>query len=210
MFIYDKTIDEWSHEMIKGVEQVWGTKISTQQKTNNIKTIPFLCDYLNNWLLKYGDNLFKRFKTVTGISYTTDEFGYCINTTGVSLHNTEKFFISIGLSHAFNTYPTVMIHELLHIYFYKFIHSKVFLKENNFAKIEDLINVNEQNDLKEILTVLINEEFQDFIDTTDTGYPGHEALRRNVIHEWRKCKNFGKLIITIASLYKIKKDDNRE
>ncbi len=133
MFKYDKRIDSWSKKKITDLKKIWGNEIPKTQSGQNYLTLPFLVDYLNNYLNKYGKIIIKRFNKLTGLSYKINDFGYYLNSTSVSLHNSKKLFISISQNRSFAKYPTIIIHihEISHIYFYKYINSKRFLKFNN-------------------------------------------------------------------------------
>jgi hypothetical protein len=48
--------------------------------------------------------------------------------------------------------------------------------------------------LKESLTVILNDECLEFMGKLDMGYPIHQALRRDLLREWRQHHNFQKLI----------------
>lgn len=203
MFKYNKKVDTWSHKMIQGLDEVWGNKIP--KKNNNLKqiTIPFLISYLNGYLNKYGKTIIAIFNKLTGLSYKINDFKYYVNTTPVSLHNAKNLYISISLNHSFISYPTIIIHEISHIYFYKYIESLRFLKLNNISKTSDLISEKERNELKEIITVILNEEFIDIIDKLDGGYPNHKNIREKIIKLWKKENlNFDKWIVKVIKEYK--------
>ena len=202
MFKYDKKINNWSHEMIRGLDNVWGNKIPNNQVNQTSLTMPFLINYLNEYLEKYGNTIIKRFNKLTGLSYKISDFGFYINDTPVSLHNSKDLYISISLNHSFARYPTIIIHEISHIYFQKYINSQKFMKLNNISKISDLISEKERNELKEIITVIINTEFSDVIDRLDEGYPNHKNIREKVLKLWRKDKNFDKWMTKVIKIYK--------
>ncbi len=197
MFRYDKKVDIWSKKMIAGLNKVWGNEIPKKQTSKKSLTLPFLIDYLNKYLNKYGKTIIKRFNELTGLSYKINDFGYYINNTPVSLHNSEKLFISISQNHPFTKYPTVIIHEISHIYFYKYINSTKFLKTCN------VISKKEKNELKEIITVIINKEFTDIIDKPDEGYSNHKNIRKQILKLWEKENpNFDKWVKEVIKIYK--------
>lgn len=189
MFKYDKKIDNWSQKKIRGLDNIWGVKIEKTKNTLNFMSIKYLEIYLNLYINKYGKKIINRFNRLTGLSYKINDFKFYTNNTPVSLHNAKYLYISIGKYHAFNKYPTIIIHELSHIYFYKYIESKKFLEFNKIFNTFDFISTKEKNELKEIITVIINDEFSDIIDSSDDGYPEHKEIRNNIIKLWRKNKN---------------------
>jgi hypothetical protein len=202
MFRYDKKIDNWSNKMTAGLTKIWGHKIQKIQKDSNFNTLQLLNEYLNEYFNKYGKIIFTRFNNLTGLSYQVKDLGYYVNNTNFSLHNSQNSYISIGKNHTFNSYPTVIIHEISHIYFYKYINSERFLKYNKILKTSDLLSDRERNELKEIITVIINEEFADIINTQDQGYPSHQKIRSQIIKLWGKDKDFDKWISKVIKIYK--------
>lgn len=56
---------------------------------------------------------------------------------------------------------------------------------------EQKLGKQKYNDLKEAMTVLLNEECLDLMPegTTDEGYPQHQDLRRRILDLWKEYKN---------------------
>ena len=202
MFKYDKKIDNWSKDMISGLDNIWGAQIPNKNQKLHSLTLSSLIFYLNTYIDKNGNTIIKRFNKLTGLSYKLSDFKYYVNSTPVSLHNGKDLYISIGSNHSFNSYPTIIIHEISHIYFYKYLESKKFLKINKISKATDLISEKERNELKEIVTVIINEEFGDLIDKKDQGYLEHKEIREKITKLWNKDRNFDKWIIKVIKEYK--------
>lgn len=201
MFIYDKTVDRWSHKMTKNLTEVWGTRVPQQMRRDKFKTLSFLQNYLNEYLRKYRQKIFLKFSDITGIKHAPNDFGYFLNTTPVSLHNTKNKYISIGLHHEFASYPTIIIHELFHLFFYEHIKTLNFHKTLGKAQVEPPSD-HEFNEIKEIITVIINDEFQDLIDTPDAGYPNHQIARAKVLACWRSERNFQTVILYAIEMHK--------
>lgn len=207
MFKYDKHIDEWSHEMIAGYDEIWGDKIGTADKTRRVLTIKYLEEYLNSFIDDYGHEIIKRFNKLTGLNYALNDIRFYTNTTPVSLHSTENFFTSISAYHQFLAYPTIIIHELSHIYICNFIRQTGFLSANKVLGINELLSPNEENEFKEITTVIINELFYDLLDQYDYGYPNHQEMRSILSKLWASKKvSFSDWIS--AAIRLIKKDSN--
>ena len=78
----------------------------------------------------------------------------------------------------------ICLHELLHFYTHQLI-------EPFFREAGDL---EEHNQFKEALTVLLNAEFSDLIERNDQGYPQHRELRDRILTAWQS----GKSVYTIA------------
>lgn len=98
----------------------------------------------------------------------------------------EGFYITMnGKSKDADLLCSAIIHELMHLYFRKYYFKKCLKKGLNSKQIEDI---------KEALTVLINEEFKKIIKTKDKGYKIHEKLREFILKEWKKKKDFNILL----------------
>ncbi len=79
-------------------------------------------------------------------------------------------------------------HELMHLQFHHY-----------FEK--DLINKmgrEKFGEVKEALTVLLNEEFKDLWIVEDRGYEIHQELRKKILEQWGKKKDFDELIKAIV------------
>lgn len=126
------------------------------------------------------ENVTKRkikFKKVNAYLTTTWRCPY--NPHGEVLHFFVNFFANVP--HALKT----AAHELMHMH----IHNTDY-----WTKIENEVGDNKTHDLKEALTELLNLEFNDLLIVNDEGYPTHKILRRFISKEWKKEKNFEKLI----------------
>ncbi len=75
-------------------------------------------------------------------------------------------------------------HEIMHLYFHKFY----------WKKVEKEIGEEKTSELKEALTVLLNLEFKDLWFVEDRGYEEHKKLREFISQEWKKDKDFEKLL----------------
>lgn len=201
MFRYNKKIDRWSHKMISNINNVWGMQID-KMPIRKIKTLPLLKDYLDKFLKKNHKQIFNKLNKIFKTTYSSDSFKYYLNTTSVSLYNPLERFISISPNHSFTRYPTVIIHELFHIFFYLYLTSDKFLKDNRLKSIEQLLTREELNEVKEIITIIINHEFNNLIDYPDSGYPKHSHLRKIAEKIWLRDKNFQKFITRFIQVYK--------
>jgi len=95
---------------------------------------------------------------------------------------TPHFFFNI-----FSSIPFILRtagHETMHLYFHYFY----------WENIEKEIGKEKTGDLKEALTVILNQEFKDLWFVYDSGHPNHENLRKFIQEEWKKKKNFNKLL----------------
>ncbi len=100
-----------------------------------------------------------------------------------SPYSIQEDWFFVGAS-GFSPRKTVM-HELWHFYtWYKY-----------GVIWEQKIGKQKYNDIKEALTVLLNEECKDLLPegVIDSGYPQHQELREKIVDIWKKEKNMDKL-----------------
>ncbi|HLC69419.1 MAG TPA: hypothetical protein VJH75_00005 [Patescibacteria group bacterium] len=209
-FVYDKKVNAWSGKVNLNVLKNWGvSEYKTKKVGISVEMVDLFSGYLNTWMDNNIAKVLKTFFKITKIIHRPADFKYYINLSSISLHHAKENFISIGIAHPFSNYPTIIIHELFHLYFYQYIYWDEFLKRFGLKSVNDFIDPEEQNELKEILTVIINEEFKKFIVFPDEGYPKHRALRRIARASWTKEKDFGKLVMDIGKLLK-NNDEGRQ
>ena len=71
---------------------------------------------------------------------------------------------------------------------------KIFFHNTYWPEIEKKIGKEKTDDLKEALTVLLNLEFSDLWVAEDHGYGPHQNLREFIEKQWKKEKDFDKLL----------------
>lgn len=123
----------------------------------------------------------KRAERIFGISLNEDITAY-LTITGRFPYNIERnlFFVSVLRDNV----NSIAMHELWHFYtWYKF-------GKDQIAKLGS----QKYNDLKEALTVLVNEECTDLMNgEMDKGYLQHKELREKIVNFWVKDKNMDNL-----------------
>jgi len=87
-----------------------------------------------------------------------------------------------------------IIHELMHLFFHKY-YWKTCKKKG--------LNDEETHDIKEAFSVLINEEFKN-LKLKDKGYDSHQKIRKHILREWKKKKDFPKVLDLTIKYYKQK------
>ena len=84
------------------------------------------------------------------------------------------FFVSA----VFDKPANIAMHELWHFY--------TWLK---FGEQQDKIDKEKYNEIKESLTVLLNEECGHLMNGEDDGYPQHKELRKTIVNLWKEKKD---------------------
>ena len=92
------------------------------------------------------------------------------------------FFVSATAS----SVRLIVMHELFHFY--------TWYAYGRDATARGL-SKSTYNNIKEALTVLLNEEFADLLDgAIDRGYPQHAALRAHILTAWRATRSLQRVI----------------
>ncbi len=86
----------------------------------------------------------------------------------------------------FSDFPNTASHEIMHIEFLK--------KYKNYC-LDKGLTEKQISHLKEILTVLLNEDLSDILYLTDRGYDSHKELRKEVLKLYKKHKKLRKNFI---------------
>lgn len=97
--------------------------------------------------------------------------------------------------HTKEIYCEAMLHEILHFQFHRYFWKDLQNKG---------LNKKEIHHIKEATTFLINEEFLDLIPYKDYGYKIHQEFRKDLTKEWKRHKNFQKLLDKAVKLLKTK------
>ncbi len=144
---------------------------------------------------KIETEYFKRLEKMTGKKFPAQKIMAFLTTTSrcpynPDLSDTPHFFMNFfaGIPNAMKTCG----HELMHIHFHN----------TDWAYVEKEIGNEKTKDLKEALTVLLNLEFKDLLIVYDEGYPKHRELREFIEKQWKKEKNFKKLLDECISYLK--------
>ncbi|MDD5396537.1 MAG: hypothetical protein PHW24_00565 [Candidatus Moranbacteria bacterium] len=129
---------------------------------------------------------FKILSDITQKPIFTDKFG-CYFTTGlVCPYDDKENWFMVSMWHSIPFSITTICHEVMHLQFLHYY--KNYLKKNGLTN-------NQIEDLKESLTVLLNElEFDSIILSDDGGYPQHSKLRKKIAEVWSKNKDFKNLL----------------
>lgn len=160
-------------------------KVKTTYKNHLIKEI---VEYVNKlWKIREKE-YFERLKKIMGEDFYCKKIDVYFTTASRCPYNYNKkhpyFYVSL-----FNGIPGILStagHELMHLQFHN---------SKYWNMVEKEVGYNKTCDLKEALTVLLNLEFKDLWMAKDQGYPNHQRLREFIEKEWKKEKDFDKLII---------------
>jgi hypothetical protein len=140
---------------------------------------------------KKEKEFFRRLEKITKKPFKEKLTCYVTTITICPYNVNEKWFMCSLFSNLTGALLTIG-HETLHFHFI----------EHDYKKIEKQIGKEKTEDLKESLTVLLNLEFNDLFFNLDNGYPNHQELRKFIKDEWKKEKNYNKLLIKCVEYLK--------
>lgn len=124
----------------------------------------------------------RRAERIFGVVLPNDVTAY-LTINNRSPYSIQEHWFFVGAAGS-SPRKTIM-HELWHFYtWYKY-----------GVVWEEKIGKQKYNDIKEALTVLLNEECKDLLPegVIDSGYPQHQELRHKISDIWRKEKDMDKL-----------------
>ncbi|KKQ55654.1 MAG: hypothetical protein US74_C0025G0001 [Parcubacteria group bacterium GW2011_GWA2_38_13] len=195
----------WNSGQTKSYGEDWGKRIPEACRDKIVKRTQeqaheFLLPRLEGWYMSininrkrieaqsifdmYSKVIFERMEKVTGRKICRKDFICFLTTFCRGPYVERKGYIWLITRRHENDYIASFLHELLHFqthtYWEKIIKEK--LAEEEF------------NNLKEALTVILDEEFKDIMECEDGGYKDHKALRERILCQWKEDKNFDRLI----------------
>lgn len=142
----------------------------------NTETVEKTWEEMEDSFFKRMDKLMKKVFREKIIAYLT--------TAGICPYDPDEPSFMFSLFYSLPKNLQTCGHEIMHLYFHKFY----------WEKVEKQIGKEKTADLKESLTVLLNLEFKDLWFVEDTGYEQHRELRKFIVKEWKKEKDFEKLL----------------
>ncbi len=151
-------------------------------REHNIDPNKVLSDIEANWIA-IETKYFTRANAIFGKPLPMDRLTVYLTVHDRCSYNYERgyFFIHTNLKAVTKT----LMHELWHWYYYAFFRDEIQVKHG--AKVS--------NDMKEALTVLLNEEFSDLMPgIQDIGYPQHQELRATILKEYRNTHDIKQTI----------------
>lgn len=141
---------------------------------------------------KINDDYFSRLEKILNIKINSQLIYLAyLTTAGSCPYDAGKRFFMVKIKD--EKVDTVSAHEIMHIEFiraYGIYYRDLGLPPKQFA------------DIKEALTVLLNEEMGDLLSRPDYGYKEHQELREQILAIWRKNKDIKNLISEIRPFLK--------
>lgn len=166
-------------------------------KLQNSEIIEIVIKSTENAWRVIEKKFFEKMDSLMKNNFDENIFAY-LTTLGICPYNPDEPSFMFSLFYSLPKILQTCGHEIMHLYFHKFY----------WKKIEDKIGKEKTSDLKESLTVLLNLEFSDLFFAQDTGYDYHKELREFISENWKKEKDFEKLLEKCVSYLKNKPNSN--
>ncbi len=167
----------------KKFEECKGELSAHLSKLQESKIIQIEINSLEEYWREIEQEFFKRMDNLMNKDFDEDIIAY-LTTLGICPYDSDEpsfmFSLFYSLPHQLQTCG----HEIMHLYFHKFY----------WDEVESQIGKEKTGDLKEALSVLLNTEFRDLWFAEDYGYEPHKKLRDFILEEWKKEKDFKKLL----------------
>jgi hypothetical protein len=168
-----KNFEDCKNELEKVYKDIYDSKL-----------IPIFLKAVNDSWKEINDEFFKRLEKIMKKPIYQESFiGYLTLAGRCPYILKENAFYFNFFSSIINVLQTAG-HEIMHLQFHN----------TYWNQIEKEIGNKKIHDLKEALTVLLNLEFKDLWFVEDKGYEMHKELRNFIANEWKKEKDFNKLI----------------
>ena len=146
----------------------WATKIAVDDKLDLAKDITRLTKAWQAVESEIGPRLAKMFNT----DWDPGDVTAYLTLSGRCPYNPPVRF---WIYYATTSPISLSLHELQHFYAHELI-------EPLFKQAGKAVAF---NDFKESLTVLLNTEFKDIMESADKGYPQHQALRQEIAAQYK-------------------------
>lgn len=155
--------------------------IETYCKEHHLDTEKYIVELQSAWE-NIADEFHKRARAIFTTSLPYNITAYLTINSRCPYNIPDNFFY---VSFQSSSNILTIMHELWHFYTWYGLG----------ADQEKKLGTQKYNDIKESLTVLLNEEFRDFLPegVSDVGYPQHQDMRNKILHYWKKDKNIKNL-----------------
>lgn len=154
------------------------------EKMHNSGMINIFAESMQKAWDKINDEFFIRLEKITKRKFRFENVNVYITTVMRCPYDYNEPSFMISFFRDLLSALCVCGHELIHIQFHN----------TYWNDVEKEIGKEKTADLKEALTVLLNLEFKDLWFVEDRGYDTHKELRDFIFEEWRKEKDFERLL----------------
>lgn len=140
---------------------------------------------------KINNKYFEKLAEILNIRIPTKKYTVYLTNAGRCPFNAWENWLMVRIFD--EKVDMIVAHEIMHI---EFINAySIYCKDAGLSP-------KQFDDLRESLTVLLNEEMKDILSRPDYGYKEHQNLRNQIIQLWRKNKNFKNLLDNTIKILK--------
>lgn len=160
-------------------------EISSFYSSKNKRKLKEIKDDSQKYWDKIEKEFFLRIKNVFGNPFPYNSIKGVFSTAGRFGYSTKNKWFATNINSNKFVVAEVAMHELFHFVFHFY-----FWKECERYKLD----WKQIWSIKEATTVLLNSNFLDLRFKIDNGYPEHKKIRDFISKEWKKNKDFGKVL----------------
>lgn len=132
-----------------------------------------------------GEAALRRMEEVTNKPLYRNDFTCFLTTFPRCPYDYQKGYIYVCTLWPVADCLDTLLHEVQHFQFYAYY--------QQLPEVQALTK-KQREDLKEALTVILNEEFAEFMYQEDKGYTIHKQLRNQLATQWHKQSDFAALV----------------
>lgn len=158
---------------------------------NNVSLEEYIQKYLADWSL-VSEEYHRRARAIFDVTLPSNVTAYLtVNNRNPYSISDNLFYVSVPRDSIRKT----IMHELWHFYTWYGLGTGQ----------EEMLGKQKYNDIKESLTVLLNEECSDLLPkgVSDDGYLQHQELRNEIITLWREQKDVAKIWNELAGRFEV-------
>ncbi|MCF7820094.1 MAG: hypothetical protein K9M44_01330 [Candidatus Pacebacteria bacterium] len=156
------------------------------------KNIQLYINDIQKGFTNYSNKIFLRTQKITGKPILQKNFTLFLTSFPRLPYVYDKGYIWISDKKTLPYQLEIFIHELLHFQYFQYFGEGVWNK----------LGAKGHADIKEAMTVIINEEFSDITHVKDEGYEIHKNLRKKLLEIWLSCKNMDEFMNQAILYYK--------
>lgn len=154
-----------------------------KEKYQNLEIKKYIKD-LQNEVDQNQGKIFERMEKVTNRPIYRNEFICFLTSFPRFPYDYEKGYVLISNKKSLNDQFSIFVHELLHFQYFAYFGEKIW----------DALGAKMHGEIKEAMTIILNDEFKDLIEEKDEGYEIYRNLSKKLLKIWRKTKNMDDFI----------------
>ncbi|NCD00718.1 hypothetical protein EOL94_01350 [bacterium] len=176
----------------KTQEEAFNFLIPYLEKYYSDKNVDVYIKKIENYFNSVENEIFSRMKKITNRDICSENFTLFLTSFPRFPYDYNNSYIWISDRKDKYNQLSIFIHELLHFQYFEYFGEKIWDELGRDAHAE----------IREAMTVILNDEFYDITNIEDEGYEIHRSLRLDLLKIWRSSKNMDVFIDNIIDFYR--------